>query len=364
MTNKKKNTKHSQTHQQKFGKTLLHDIRHGDISRTLSQEFKDIYRFYIDHESRKRLAKMGRMRRWLKITWWILKSMFFKLTPVRRILFVVGIILLIGFSNNQNNQFIPGIVIIIIVLMLELKDKLLAHDELKVGRAVQISLMPKKSPLVTGWDVTFYTQPANDVGGDLIDYIEFDQNRWGFVIADVAGKGLGAALVSAKLQATIRAIANNFNSLAKLGQELNRIFYRDRIPERFVSLVYFEIKENIDEINIINAGHMPPIVIKKGKFKELNPMNAAIGIKPDVQFESQHIKLDAGDLFVTYSDGITEARNKSDEFFGEARLKTFLQSHFHLSSLQIGKLLLKEIRSFIGDERYSDDLSFIILKRN
>ena len=100
-----------------------------------------------------------------------------------------------------------GIAILLFILMLELKDKLLAREELEAGRAVQRALMPDSGPTIPGWDVSLFTRSANDVGGDLVDYVPLDDQRNGLVLGDVAGKGLPAALLMAKLQSTLRALA-------------------------------------------------------------------------------------------------------------------------------------------------------------
>jgi hypothetical protein len=348
----------------KIGKTILNDIRDENIPHTLVQEFKDIYHFYIDHERKKRLSEMGRIRRWIRVGWWILKSMFFKLTPVRRILFLLGLILTAALSRSAPDQkFLIGLCVIIIVLMLELKDKLLARDELMVGRAVQISLLPEENPIIPSWDVWIYSRPANEVGGDLVDYMKLDEDKWGLALGDVAGKGLGAALLMAKLQATLRAIAPNFKYPAKLGEELNKIFCRDGIPARFISLTFLELTSKSGQVNILNAGHMPPLLVSKNKITELSHGEAALGIKAKVTYKDHSIELQQGDLLCLYSDGVTEARNRKSDFFGESRLMKLLSENSHHTSSEIGKKILTAVKNFIGDERASDDLSIILLKR-
>ena len=348
----------------KIGKTILNDIRGKNIPRTLLQEFKDIYQFYINHEKRKKLSEMGRVRRWLKVGWWILKSMFFKLTPVRRILFLLGIVLTFSFNNNDtDNKFLIGVAVIIIVLMLELKDNLLAHDELMVGRAVQMSLMPEENPIIPGWDIWIYSRPANEVGGDLVDYMNVGENKWGFALGDVAGKGLGAALLMAKLQATLRAIAPNFKSLSKLGAELNNIFCRDGIPTRFISLAFLKLTAESGSVKVLNAGHMPPFLISENKITEMSHANVALGIKAKVSYKEQRVDLKKGELLFVYSDGVTEARSGKNKFFGETRLMNLLLKNSNLASIDIGKKVLSSVKQFVRDERPSDDLSMILFKR-
>ncbi|MBN2031176.1 serine/threonine-protein phosphatase [bacterium] len=346
-------------------------MQKGEFKHTIRQDLKDIYQFYLNQEARDRLTHMSRLRRWLSLLIWLFKSLLYKLAPVRRILLIISLVLFFSFNITftvGHFRIDPGLkgfgfIILLLVLMLELKDKLLAHNELEAGRAVQFALMPKKNPELKGWDIWLFTRPAREVGGDLVDYLKFPDNRLGIALGDVAGKGLGAALFMAKLQATIRAIAPQFRSLTKLGKHLNAIFCRDGLPERFISLVYFELKPDNGTIHILNAGHLPPLIVQNKTVKEIDHGTAALGLKKNITFQDQCIELKPEDVFVVYSDGITEARNAEDEFFGERRLWEFLKVTEYLSVKEMGQHIIQEVDRFIGDAKISDDLSLIILKR-
>jgi len=355
---------------QKIGKTILSDIKHGALKRSLKQDLKDIYHFYLDEDTKTRLNEMGRLKRWIFQVFWLLKSMFFKLTPVRRIMLVLAFILMFSISNGNDNSaqirvewFSVGIVILVIILMLELKDKLLATDELMVGRKVQLALMPEKNPTFPGWKIWLYTQPANEVGGDLVDYIEIDSNRLGVALGDVAGKGLGAALFMVKLQATYRAIAHHYGSLAELGTELNKIFCRDGLPNRFASFIYSELQANEGHVRILNAGHMPPLVVSNGNVEELSHGTQALGIMRSSDFLEQQVELKNTDLLFIFSDGLSEARNEEGKFYGEERIQKLLLKYPNATVDELGNYILSEIRNFIGEARLHDDLSFVLMRR-
>ncbi len=353
----------------RIGKTLWDDLHKANL-KTLKQDFRDIYDFYLDKKARDKLKKKGKVRRFFIVSWWILKSLFFKLTPMRRILLVISIFL--SFQTTQFNleeaqvninfNFL-GFLLLLIILLLELKDKLLARNELAVGRAVQTALMPNKSPKVSGWDIWLYTCPANEIGGDIIDYIRFDSTTWAFALGDVAGKGLGAALIAAKLQATLRAIAPLFKSLEKLAKQTNRILYRDGIPQRFVSLLYLNLRPDSGNIEFINAGHLPPVHIQNSKIEETSMGGQALGLTNNAVYKEESIKLNPGDCFFIYSDGITETMNEKEELFGIERLFQTLKDNAHLSSKEMGKSILSTIERFKGEKRYRDDISLILLKR-
>jgi hypothetical protein len=369
--NQSKQKKSSQS-APRITRTILNDIRRGGFKRTLRQDLKDIYHFYLDYETKKRLAQMGRVKRWFFQIFWLLKSLILKLSPIRRILLVVSLILLfMGRSNinvdggtiSFNNILQIGFIFLLIILMLELKDKLLAQDELAVGRTVQQAFIPQRNPSLNGWGIWLYTQPANDVGGDLVDYLKITEDKLQIALADVAGKGLGAALMMAKLQATLRALAPNYRSLAALGAQVNEILCRDGLPNRFASLVYLELESNSNVIRILNAGHMPAIFIQDNKIQEMPRGSPALGLKRGITFNEQRIELKPGEVLFIYSDGITDARNEAGKFFGEKRLMRLLQRDSGLSIEKIGKSILNEVERFIGDARLYDDLSMVILKR-
>ncbi len=249
--------------------TLRDDFSQGNYWHTFKKEFRDLKEFYIDEEKKRRLDAMHPVIRWFHINGWLLKGMLMKLTPFRRIVLVVGILLVVGIPSIQvsrshiqvNNFYVVGGAAILVVLMLELKDKLLAQDELVAGQKVQRALMPEQSPSVPGWSLWIYSRPANEVGGDLIDFIRRGNERYGVALADVSGKGLQAALIMAKLQATLKAFAPDYDSIAELITKLNAVFHRDGLSNSFASLVYAEILPDSGKLRFINAGHLPPVVL-------------------------------------------------------------------------------------------------------
>ena len=360
----------STTKEQKFGKTIWEDFRRGDLKRTFRQDFKDIYSFYLDEETRKKLDNMGRFKRLLYRVVWIGKSLVLKLTPARRVLLVIALLTFVfGRSDAGNadsgveiNLLFLGFIILLIILALELKDKLLAQNELAVGRAVQFALLPKQNPKWPGWEIWLFTRPANEVGGDLVDYLQIDEKRLGITLGDVAGKGLGAALYMAKLQATLRALAPTYKSFSKLGEQMNTIFCNDGLKNRFVSLVYLELEPNIGLVRVLNAGHLPPLILRGTTVEEMPHGFPALGIQHEATYKEQQIRVKQGELVLAYSDGLTEARNEDGKFYGEQSLFELLPKLHGLSTEALGQRLLQEVERFTGEARPNDDLSLMLLK--
>ena len=367
------NTKSSKVNEPRIGRTFRDDIHQVKIKDTLSSEYKDLKEYYLTDERKVKLKTMGNFKKFFIIPWWLLKSLYFKLTPFRRILLVIGIILIFLSGNNRigsdnvsidfvGTAMIAGL-IFLFILALELKDKLYAKSELEEGRAVQKALMPEAIPDIAGWDIWLYTKPANDVGGDLLDFLKLSEDKICISVGDVAGKGLSAALLMAKLQSTIRAIAPDYNSLTELGKKINRIFCRDSLPKLFASLVYIEIDIASGKIRILNAGHLPPLMIRDDVIEKLNKTSPALGLISDAVFKEQTTDINYGEYLIIYSDGLTEARNEEGNFFGEKKLVDVLSDNTNISSENLGQKMLAEISDFIGTAKTYDDLTIAIIKR-
>jgi hypothetical protein len=345
---------------------LIRDIFSGKFLTTIKKELAELHDFFIDRDKKQQLQNMNRFRRWMHIFFWLSKCLILKLSSLRRILFVLALIFILTAPENgdiNRNKIFLGIIIFIFILLMELKDKLLARQELEAGRAVQKALLPDESPGVTGWDIWLYTKPANDVGGDLVDFIKISPQRYGITIADVAGKGLGAALFMAKLQSTLRALVFEYSSLVKLAQMMNKIFYRDTLSSSFASMVYLEISSKSGELHLVNAGHPPALIFKEGKIRELPKGAQALGIMPDVKYKEEEFEFNSGEVLLVYSDGLSEAMNKNGTFFGEEKIYDLLAEFNHLPARQAGEKILNAVHKFTGDVAQSDDLSLIIIKR-
>ena len=352
--------------------------------RTLGRDLRDLYGFYLDEEARGRLAEMGRLRRWATVVAWALKSLLLKLSPPRRLMLAAAMVM---FIMGQSMLWIPGLfrttinlrgwsfVLLLLLFMLELKDKLLARDEIELAREVQLALLPREHPVVPGWSVWSSTRPANDAGGDLVDYIPLGPRSVGVALGDVAGKGLGAALLMARLQAMLRALAPGAASLAGLGGTLNGIFERDGPGNRFATLFLFRIDTDAaGRLRYLNAGHDPPFVVRAAPrspipadriegIEELHASSYPLGMFPGAEYAEGEVDLRAGDLLVVYSDGVIDARNPAGEEFGRERLWALIPGLRGLDAEAAGRHLLDELDRFLAGERPPDDISLVLARR-
>jgi sigma-B regulation protein RsbU (phosphoserine phosphatase) len=363
----------SQKSELRIRHTIRNDFKQTKIKEEFKSEYKDLKQYFLSEERKKELESMNTLKKFFVLPLWLLRALYLRLTPFRRILLFIGIILLIFSGNletsgdeatlNLNVSAILIGIIFLFILALELKDKLLAKTELEEGRAIQLALMPEQSPIVNGWDIWLYTRSANDVGGDLLDFIQIEENKFGVAVGDVAGKGLSAALLMAKLQSTIRAIIYDQLPLSKMCQKLNSIFYRDSPSKIFASLVYADISSSSGEINFINAGHYPPLVIKKEAVIKLSKESPALGLMLNSDFSEKSITLYKDEFMLIYSDGLTEAQNESGQFFEEKRLIELLNNRYSLNSKQLGEMIIENVDYFRGKVPAHDDLTLAILKK-
>jgi serine phosphatase RsbU (regulator of sigma subunit) len=342
---------------------IKRDVQSTIKDNSIHYDYFDTIDFYLTKEQKEYLKKVGLLTKFIIIPYWLLKVLFFKLTPTRRVLFVISFVLLTLKNSSENYSFL-GIVILVFLLLLELKDKLIAKDELKAGRAVQTAFMPEQSPKIQGYDLFLFTQPANNVGGDMVDYIKIDDRTYGIAIADISGKELGAALHMVKLQAILRTVVSDYKSLSELGKKINKIFFRDSEKRRFASMLYLELSTEKDLIRFVNAGHFPPVLISGQSVYDFPKGKVALGVKRLAEYFEQSCSLKSGDILVLYSDGVTEAMNGKGEFYGYDKLVNVLLLNRDKSALQMGKAVLDNVNDFVGLTKMHDDLSLVIIKKS
>jgi len=350
--------------------TLREDLGRGDFFGTLKREAQEIEEFFLTEREKEQLKNKGKVWRWFVLAWWVLKNSLLRLNSFRRILLVVGLVLIYSADNIQieaehvSVHFgIAGGLCVLLVLILELKDKLLARHELESGRAVQQAMSPDTSPTVPGWDLWLFTRSANEVGGDLVDFLRLERDRFAVAIGDVAGKGLGAALFMVKIQSTLRAIAPDIDDLDQLASKVNAILLRDGMPGKFASLLFAQFGPASGYVRFFNAGHMPPLIVSVEGLEELPKGNPALGLSGDTRFETREVLLKPGSSMMVYSDGVTEAQNEAGEFYGPERFRSLCQECRTMTAKALGERILSSVSAFTGEARPTDDLSLVILRR-
>lgn len=226
---------------------------------------------------------------------------------------------------------------------------------------IQRALMPASLPATPRFELAGAWQPAGSLGGDCYDVAAFGPDAIGVSIADVAGKGLPAALLMSSLQAALRAFAPEATSPHALCASVNRLLCGQMIAGRFVTLAYLRLDAGRGTIAYANAGHNPPFLVRStGEVEELPSSGTVLGVFPDADYQSAELPLRAGDRLALYTDGITEARNAGDDEFGEERLKASLVRHRHLGAAALHSAMMQEITEF-ATSGFQDDATLLVV---
>jgi predicted permease len=261
-----------------------------------------------------------------------------------------------------------------------LTDRVVEQDKLRrdlqLAVEVQKRLLPQKSPETAGSSVEAFTLPARSVGGDYYDFLNIGPHRIGIALADVAGKGIAAALIMAVVHASLRIIAAEGNiSLPELAARMNSFLHKSTGSSSYATFFYAQMDEETRQLRYVNAGHNPPYLVRmpetsskdhasNAPIEELAAGGMVIGLFPFARYEEATVDLHPGDVLVAFTDGVTEALNVREEEFGEERLKDLLRRVAPLPIREITSCIARELRDWIGEAPQHDDLTFVVMKVN
>jgi serine phosphatase RsbU (regulator of sigma subunit) len=236
------------------------------------------------------------------------------------------------------------------------------QHEMFLARNIQQGLLPRELPQSEYFQVFSVTTPTDAVGGDYYDVVELPDGRCGFALADVSGKGLPAAMMAASLQGAFGAVAAGAPPLGELFQRVND-YLCERTPlEMFATLLY-GVLDPQGGFEFVNAGHIPPLIIRaKGGVDRLDSSNFPVGLFPRVEFAVDRAQVLPGDLIVTTSDGVTEARDVLGGLFGDARLLSLLEACSGQTADEVARRILASIREYVGTAPQSDDITVTIVR--
>lgn len=240
----------------------------------------------------------------------------------------------------------------------------LREEELRDAREIQDSLLPKKLPEVPGYDIAAMTQPLKFVGGDYFNVVRLSDRETVFCIADVAGKGMPAALLMSSLHAALKPLMWQRPAPAELCHRLNRILCDFTPVGKFCSFFYGVLDRVENRLRYCNAGHNPPLLIRgNGSSTELYAAGAVLGQFPQWSYEESEVALQPGDRLLLFTDGLVEAHNHDEEPFGEAKLARLAGENAQASSADLLREIMRVASQHCG-EKFQDDASLIVLKAN
>jgi sigma-B regulation protein RsbU (phosphoserine phosphatase) len=219
--------------------------------------------------------------------------------------------------------------------------------EFEDARLIQRGLLPTTTPELPGLKLASSWQPANGVGGDCFDMLTFGTGAMGVYIADVAGKGVPAALLMSNLQAAVRAFAQEGAAPGSVTTSVNRLLCRNMASGRFVTFCYARIDVAAGKLTYANAGHNPPLLVRaNGTIDKLSPGGTVLGVFAESTYEQGDFALRPGDRLIFYTDGISEGRNAAGEEFGDDGLAALALQHRALGADDMLAAMLKDIEAF------------------
>ena len=238
--------------------------------------------------------------------------------------------------------------------------------EIEIAREVQERLFPQSCPKVPGVGLAGYCRPAQAIGGDYYDYFLLSDGRLALALGDISGKGISAALLMASLRASLRSIASlQQGDLAALIGNVNNLVYESSTSNRYATFFYAEYDPSTSLLTYVNAGHNPPYILRGKKAIPLDATGIVVGLLPNAEYEQATIPMHAGDVLLTYTDGISEAMNYQDEEWGEDRMiasvrQLLAQPDCTVLAQQLLNCIIEAADKFTSGAPQHDDMTLLV----
>ena len=245
------------------------------------------------------------------------------------------------------------------------RDKLVAlQNELDIASNIQQSILPGQFPEAPSYQLFGSMDPARTVGGDFFDVIRLDNNRIGLAIADVSDKGVPAALFMMSSRTLLKGAAIGHPEPGDVLKEVNDLLYPDNETMMFVTVLYAVYDPATGQVTYANAGHNPPLIVHPDGTSTLVPPTGgvALGVMPDINFKQNTVICAPGDIFVCYTDGVTEAMNADGEEFGLERLQQVFRDNLSSDSHSLTQAIFDAVNAFAGETAQSDDITCLALR--
>ncbi|HEY1251042.1 MAG TPA: PP2C family protein-serine/threonine phosphatase [Thermoanaerobaculia bacterium] len=236
--------------------------------------------------------------------------------------------------------------------------------DVRIAQEVQARLFPRMAPQIPNLQCQGVCRPARGIAGDYYDFVTLDGGHAGIAVADVAGKGLPAALLMASLQAALRSLVSRANEApAVLARDLNAQLCELTEPTRFATLFWGVFDERGRTLNYVNAGHNAPLLMRKaGAVDRLAAGGRPLGVFPDSEYRMDSVSLAAGDVLVVYTDGVTEAPDAEEREFGEERLLESVRANEDRPVDEICRGVLKAVDAYQAGLPQQDDMTLVVAR--
>jgi phosphoserine phosphatase RsbU/P len=372
---------HTWTHLSQFWERVTEGLEIGQLWKQFHSDARASYRFYRKDFDARAPQEVPRHKFWhtaYELMWAILE----KLTPARRVLLLLGVLLLVlpngGYSYHQKSgelevvefdmRFYGG-ALLFVLLMLEIADRVIMKRDLEIARDIQSWLLPANPPEVPGLTIAFATRAANTVAGDYYDVFArapaaSGESSFLIAVADVAGKSIPAALLMATFQASLKTLSVTPCSLAELVAGMNQYACSNsQSGLRFTTAFLAEFTPANRGLGYINAGHNAPILRRSsGAIERLTNGGVPFGILPAAPYQSGEVTLQSRDWLVIFTDGVIEAMNVRGEEYGEERLLQVLAAGAATTPDEMLRRIMHDLDLFVGTTPQHDDITCLLLK--
>lgn len=365
---------------EQFWRRVTNGLELNQLWNQFQVDARSSYRLYskdIDASRREGISKRKH--------WWNVAKQFFwaileKLSPARRVLLLVALVLLIlnpelSWTNREGTHLVGfdlrlwGGLLMFVLLVLEVADRVVMKRDLEIAREIQMWLLPQRPPAVPGLDIAFATRPANTMAGDYYDVfaragVEGGDHNYLLVVADVAGKSIPAALLMATFQASLKTLSATPVCLGRLLEQMNHYMCANsQSGLRFTTAFLGEYDPTRRTLTYINAGHNPPMLRRaSGVIERLEQGGLPLGIQDGTSYQTGRVALESGDWLAIFTDGLVEAVNDRDEEFGERRLSNILQGGSETSPGRLLSRIMVDLDFYVGATPQHDDITCMLVK--
>jgi len=367
---------------QQFWRRVTEGLELTQLWSQFEREARASYRLYsrdVAARTPEDLTQRGRRIHIVKEFFWAVLE---KLSPARRVLLLVALIMLVfpssGFSYRGADHEVHilefdfhlwGGLLMFLLLMLEIADRVVMKRDLQIAREIQTWLLPGAPPQIPGISVAYATRPANTVAGDYYDVFPrpgktSDENRVVFAVADVAGKSIPAAMLMATFQASLKTLSTAQVALPELVADMNKYACSNSQGGlRFTTAFLSEYDATRRVFTYINCGHNNPILRRgNGSVERLDVGGLPIGIQSEARYESASVTLAPGDWLIIFTDGLVEAENAHQDEYGETRLLATIAAGVASTPAEMLNRLMAELDLFVGNTPQHDDVTCLLVK--
>lgn len=358
----------------KLGKDTFSSLKTKDVTNLYALEWPETRKMLIADYQEKIDNDPRRLRRFIRTRSAMLLGLARRLAPHRRVFFLVGFVwfflsMLDAMGSRRHFSTWPFVemagafMIMVILLAMELIDKIKFRDELELARDLQADLIPKTPPQTDEYEIASYNRIANTVGGDIYDFVPLPDGRLAVLFGDASGHGMAAGLVMAVAHAAWRTQLDVDPSPPSIVSSLNRILCRTGGPRSFFSCCYFLFERDGSFIAIV-AGHPQIVKIANGRITDrIGGGSYPLGVKPGMKWEEIHGSLDRGERLLFHSDGLTEARNANEKEFGDSFVDAIVGWNPAATASTLVETLVGEWNLFTGGRPPEDDVSIAVIAR-